>query len=67
LRVFQEIEFARLKKFSPARGPQAGEGLRPIKPRTVSARWSYCPACALRACRSASLRNVITATLLVRE
>ncbi len=28
---------------------------------------TYWPFCALRACRSASLRNVITATLLVRE
>ena len=27
----------------------------------------YCPVCALSACRSASLRNVIVATLLVRE
>jgi hypothetical protein len=31
------------------------------------AAWVYCPACDLRACKSASLRKLITATLLVRE
>ena len=50
------------------RAASGGEGAVPNEKRAVSWRaLAYCPPCALRAARSASLRKVITATLLVRE
>jgi hypothetical protein len=56
------------KQLIPSPACVGGEGMRSPKVDAIGRRTTYCrPVCALSACKSASLRSVITAILRPRK